>query len=87
MFVYPGNPAGILNRRIRLGLVVSRRLGNAVKRNKLKRRIREIFRLNKHRIIKSVDIIVIPQKESVNLQYDKLEKTIINLWIKAGLIE
>jgi ribonuclease P protein component len=45
----------------RLGLVVSRRYGNAVARNRFKRRVREWFRRNKAKL-GSRDIVVLPSK-------------------------
>jgi RNase P protein component len=41
-----------------LGVKVSRRDGGAVSRNLFKRRVREIFRLNKHRLARGWDIVV-----------------------------
>jgi len=48
--------------RPRLGIVVSKKVGNAVKRNFLKRRIREFFRLHKGRLPPSTDIVVVAKK-------------------------
>jgi len=45
----------------RLGLIVSRKVGNAVVRNRVKRVIREVFRLNKPLDKRNIDIIVIPR--------------------------
>ncbi|MCB0307733.1 MAG: ribonuclease P protein component [Bdellovibrionales bacterium] len=42
----------------RLGLVVSRRVGSAVIRNQWKRKLREYFRLRKHRLKTSCDIVM-----------------------------
>jgi ribonuclease P protein component len=45
----------------RLGLVVSRRLGGAVVRNRIKRRLREAFRTNRHDLPGDLDVICIPR--------------------------
>ncbi len=41
----------------RLGLAVSRKVGNAVVRNRWKRAIREVFRLNRHRLASPYDLV------------------------------
>ncbi|PIE01070.1 MAG: ribonuclease P protein component [Acidobacteria bacterium] len=45
----------------RLGLVVSKKAGNAVVRNRIKRMIREAFRLSKHLFPFQFDLVVIPR--------------------------
>jgi ribonuclease P protein component len=51
------------NRDIRrLGLVVGRKTGGAVSRNRIKRLIREFFRLNKERMPESSDLIVLAKE-------------------------
>jgi len=47
-------------RHARLGLTVSRRVGNAVVRNRWKRAIREAFRLVRHRL-PPLDLVVAPR--------------------------
>ncbi len=51
----------------RLGMSVSRRVARGVRRNRIRRLIREAFRLNQHQIPKGYDFIVIPlfQQERV----------------------
>ena len=51
--------------RSRLGLAVSRKVGNAVVRNRWKRRIREAFRQQQHELPKGLDIVVRPRKGAV----------------------
>lgn len=48
----------------RLGLVVGKRVGKtAVRRNRMKRLLREFFRLNKHRLPASQDILIVARKD------------------------
>ena len=46
----------------RLGLSVGKRVGNAVKRNRIKRLTRELFRKNKEKFPRGYDIVFIPRK-------------------------
>jgi ribonuclease P protein component len=61
----------------RLGLVVGRKVGGAVSRNRIKRLIREFFRLNKEKMPESSDLIVLA-KENIEIKgyrevFDELE--------------
>lgn len=51
----------------RLGLVVSRKVGGAVVRNRVKRRIREFFRLNRHRFAPGLNLVVVTRMASAML--------------------
>ncbi len=53
--------------RTRLGITVSRKVGNAVVRNRIKRFTREYFRLNRHKNTENWDINIIAKKKAVNL--------------------
>ena len=62
----------------RLGLVTSRKVGKAVKRNTAKRRLREIFRTNKHKLTPGLDIIFILKPQITSTGYGKLKTTILD---------
>lgn len=57
----------------RLGIVASKKLGDAVARNRAKRLIREVFRLNAPRAARAVDLVVIPRRELFDAPYTGLE--------------
>ncbi|MGM0609923.1 MAG: ribonuclease P protein component [Thermodesulfobacteriota bacterium] len=46
----------------RLGIAASRKTGNAVKRNRIKRLVREVFRVNQHEIGLEADIVVVVKR-------------------------
>ncbi len=46
--------------RTRLGIAAGRKAGNACARNRIKRRLREYFRLNRHKLPPETDILIIP---------------------------
>jgi len=56
----------------RLGITVSRRVGNAVVRNRIKRGVREWFRQNRRLLRDSVDLIVIARKAASSLSAEEV---------------
>lgn len=66
----------------RLGIVASRKLGDAVRRNRAKRLIREVFRLNTP-LQEGVDLVVIPRRELLDAPLSELEKDFRGAWRRA----
>jgi ribonuclease P protein component len=69
----------------RFGITVSRKTGNAVIRNRVKRRIRELQRLNRDSIVPGKDIVVIATREASRATFEKMEIEYTDLIRRAGL--
>ena len=63
----------------RLGLIVSKKVGHAPRRNRIKRLFREAFRLNKERLPKGLDILLSPARGWSDPPLQELEATLIRL--------
>lgn len=70
----------------RMGLAIPRAYGNAVQRNRLKRLLRETFRLNKARLAEPVDLVYSARRISVQLRLQTIEPLVLELWQKARLL-
>ncbi len=68
----------------RLGLVVGRRVGSAVERNRVKRRLREIFRLNRSLMPEASDLVIVALPGAVDLGYEDMEKEILGCLTGQG---
>ena len=72
--------------RKRLGIIASKKIGNAVARNLVKRKIREVFRRTKGRIEPAMDIVIISGRDLVSLPVSVIEKKIFqSLPVKSSL--
>ena len=63
----------------KMGITASSYFGNAIERNFFKRRMREIFRLNKCNFTKPLEIVVYPQKKAKEISYSALKQEFISL--------
>jgi len=70
----------------RLGITVSTKLGKAVKRNRIKRRFREIYRLNREKLLPGNDIIMVARTKSADAQYSQLEADFLYLAKKLQIV-
>lgn len=69
----------------RFGLSVSKAVGGAVCRNRVKRRLREIVR--RLRLKQGWDILVIARRASADCEFKELEQSMAELVHRAGLAE
>lgn len=70
----------------RIGITVSTKVGKAVVRNNLRRRFREIFRLNKEKLVPGYDVIIVARVKSRFADYHELERDYLYLAEKLGVI-
>lgn len=72
-------------KEFRVGLSVSKKIGNAVTRNRVKRLIRHVFILEKEKISKGKDYIVIARKPAAHMSFHEVRKSLIHLFLKMNV--
>ena len=70
----------------RVGITVSKKLGHAVVRNRTRRRLREIYRLNEVQFQPGWDIVVVARTRAVEAPFEKLTASYLALAAKAGVL-
>ncbi len=69
-----------------LGVSVSKKVGSAVVRNRIRRLVKEVVRLNADRIKINFDLIFIAKKAADGLTYDECSKNVLHILNKAQLL-
>jgi len=85
-------PAGILkvgkggSDRHRLCVIVSRKVGKAVVRNRIRRRVREIARREINHDVRPVDVTFRALPPAADLGFGALRESVVGLMVEAGLV-
>lgn len=69
----------------RLGVTVSTKLGKAVVRNRVRRRLREIYRLNQPSLAQGFDVVLVARTRAVGAAYRELERAFKKCCEHAGI--
>ena len=71
----------------RVGITVSKKLGKAHVRNRTRRRIREVYRLNEDKFQAGWDIVVVARTRAVYAEFDQLVDAYMTAAQKAGILK
>lgn len=71
--------------RNRLGFTVGKKVGGAVVRNRVRRKLKEIYRLHEEEFQTGCDIVVVARVRAAFSSYHQLEKSFLTLADKLGL--
>jgi ribonuclease P protein component len=74
MYVLPND-----QKEIRIGISVSKKVGNSIVRHRLTRLIREAYRLHKEELISGFDIVVIARVSAKDKSYQQIESAFLHL--------
>lgn len=76
-------PNGLLVTRI--GISVRRSAGNAVRRNRVRRRVREAIRLEQDRVAGGFDVVLVPRLPAADAPFTVLRAAVRDLLLQAGV--
>lgn len=70
----------------RIGYTVSNKVGHAVVRNRIRRRLREIYRLHERQIARGYDLVVVSRVRARTADYHQLEAAFLSACAQLGLL-
>ena len=71
----------------RLGLTTGVKLGKAVKRNRVRRRLREIYRLSEDNMKRGLELVIVARVRAAEASYRELEKSFVKACRKLDVLE
>ena len=73
---HPGN---------RIGFTVSNKIGHAVVRNRIRRRLREVYRLHEEDFLRGTDLVIVARARAAAATYRQLEKALLSACGNLGV--
>jgi len=70
----------------RLGVTVSTKLGGAVVRNRIRRRLKEVYRLNEEKLSAGYDIVLVARTRSAYAGFRELESSVLSIFRNLKII-
>lgn len=70
----------------RVGLTVSKKLGHAVRRNRIRRRLREVYRLHEAEFLPGYDLVVVARSRAAEASFDALTAAYLSAAAKLHLL-
>ena len=70
----------------RVGITVGKKLGHAVVRNRVRRRLREVYRLHEEQFKPGYDIVVVARTRAIHADFETLTNAYLSLAEKAGIL-
>ena len=71
----------------RVGITVGKKLGHAVVRNRVRRRLREVYRLNEDKFQSGWDIVVVARTRAIYADFAQLVEAYMTAAQKAGILK
>ena len=71
----------------RVGITVGKKLGHAVVRNRVRRRLREVYRLNEDKFQSGWDIVVVARTRAIYADFNQLVEAYMTAAQKAGVLK
>jgi ribonuclease P protein component len=79
-------PALEFNEKVRVGIIASRNVGSAVVRNRVRRRLREVFRRHQLDTASGVWLVIIASARAARATYRQLEDEYLRLAERASIL-
>lgn len=71
----------------KLGFAVSRKVGGAVTRNRVKRYIREVYRVNRKHLVDDFSVVVVARPPSATLDFPQCSEALITLFRRGAILK